>query len=116
VRVLGGISAILVAAAACGWTPADEQVLIQFFELSRIYDRTRLADLATVVFDPRTDGIVDRFEIVGRGGRQQVSPERVRMEVTLSADVRSPGGRVTARTLVVMMEQRDGRWMVTGFR
>lgn len=106
----------LVALAACGWTPPDEQVLTKFFEQSRIYDTTRLASLATVVFDPRTDGVVERFAVVSRGADEPVSPQGRRRQVTLSAVVRSPGGQVQRTDLMMTLEERDGAWKVVGFK
>ena len=43
---------------------------VKFFEQSRLYDTTRLARFATVVFDPRTDGVVERFTVVRRSADQ----------------------------------------------
>lgn len=104
---------VAVLASGCGWTPADEQVLTEFFERSREYDRTRLAEVATVVFDPKVDGVVDRFDVVNRGPEEQVGPERVRKELTVQAAVRSPAGRTSPRTLRVTLEWRDDAWLVT---
>lgn len=58
--------------AACGWSSADEQVLSSFFQHSRTRDKTLLADYATVAFEPRVDGSVERFEI------ERVEPEHRR--------------------------------------
>jgi hypothetical protein len=109
--------AVALGAAACGWTPADEQAVIAFFERSRIYDTTMLASVATVVFHPKTDGGVERFEVVDRGADQPLGEGRVRREMTIAADVRSPAGAVSRRTLAVTLEARgSGSWMVTQFR
>jgi hypothetical protein len=96
---------------ACGWTPADEQFLTKFFERSRAYDTTRLAPVATVVFDPTTQGVVQRFRIVKREEAATAGGRGARL-LTLQADVGS-AGRVSERTLMVTMEQRDGSWVVT---
>jgi hypothetical protein len=113
------LCATVVAAAlwtACGWAPADEQQLVKFFEQSRAYDRTRLAPIATVVFDPRTDGVVERFDVVARGAERRLDDGRLAKEVTVDATVRSAAGRLSQRTLIVTFEQRDGAWIVTRFR
>jgi hypothetical protein len=107
---------LVLATCACGWTRPDEQVLTKFFEQSRIYDTTRLAGLATVVFDPRTDGVVQRFTIVRRGADEPISPQGRRRQVTLSADVRSPRGQVQRTDLMMTLEERDGAWRVVGFK
>ena len=107
--------AVLIAllASACGWTPADEQVLTKFFERSRIYDRTRLSEVATVVFDPKVDGVVDEFEVVSRGPEERDATDRVTKQLTVQAAVRSPAGRSSPRTLNVTLEWRDDAWLVT---
>jgi hypothetical protein len=108
-------AALLVATltAGCGWTPGDEQVLTEFFERSREFDRTRLAEVATVVFDPKVDGVVERFDVVNRGSDERSSPDRVTRQLTVQASVRSPAGRTSPRTLRVTLEWRDDGWLVT---
>ena len=100
----------------CGWTPADEQVLGKFFEESRKYDRTLLAAYAAVVFDPRTNGVVRQFEVLGRSRDEQIAPDHIRRQLTVRADVRSSDGRVEPKTLSITLERQSGRWMVTAFR
>jgi hypothetical protein len=104
---------LVVMLSGCGWTPADEQILTKFFERSRIYDRTRLAEVATVVFDPKVDGVVDQFEVVNRGPEERAGTERVTKQLTVQAAVRSPAGRTAPRTLSVTLEWRDDAWLVT---
>ena len=108
--------ALLLAllAAGCGWVPADEQVLTTFFEQSRLYDTTRLAGVARVVFDPRVEGVVERFRVTGRVDHP-LDSDRLRRQATLTTRVRS-GGRELDRTLQVTMERANGRWMVMAFR
>ena len=44
---------------------ASERALLdQFFAASRLRDRTALARFSTVVFEPRTDGIVEEFVVL----------------------------------------------------
>ena len=50
--------------AACAWPSPERQLLLDFFQACRVYDTTVLARLATVTFNPRTDGIVQDFDIV----------------------------------------------------
>jgi hypothetical protein len=116
VRARLAAATLVLVACACGWTRSDEQVITKFFEQSRIYDTARLARFATVVFDPRTDGVVDRFTVIRRGADEPISPEGRRRQVTLSADVRSPAGRVQRTDLMMTLEERDGAWMVVGFK
>lgn len=110
------LPAALIAAlalAACGGTPADEQLIEKFFEQSRLYDRTMLARLSTVVYDPVANGSVDRFQIVTR---DRVVSNPPRTEVTILAQVRDASGRVSARTLVLTLEERDGANVIVGIR
>jgi hypothetical protein len=111
-------SALAAAAilAACGRTPADEQVLIRFFEQSRVYDRTMLSTVAAVAFNPRTDGVVRQFTIVERRPDRRLEGDAVARDLTLRAQVQGPDGRTGPRMLAVTLERRDGRWMVTGVR
>lgn len=51
---------------------AEEKVLEDFFRASRMRDNTTLGNFATVGFDPRTDGVVQSFNVVS------VSEERTR--------------------------------------
>lgn len=102
-------------AAGCGWVPADEQALTKFFEESRLYDTTRVADVARVVFDPRVEGVVERYTVIDRRD-EQIEGNRLRRQSTLAARVRTTE-RAYDRTLQVTME-RDaaGRWMILSYR
>ena len=51
---------------------AEQKVLDDFFRASRMRDNTTLGNFATVSFDPRTDGVVQTFDVVS------VSEERTR--------------------------------------
>ena len=114
-RILPAVIAWAVITAACGWTPADEQVLTRFFEQSRTYDKTRLAAIAEVVFDPRIEGVVERFAVVDRVD-SPLPENRLSRRLTIQADVRSVAGRMNQRKLVVTLEGRDRKWIVTGFQ
>jgi hypothetical protein len=116
---------------ACGISP-DEQVLTRFFEASRTLDRTLLARLATVTFNPRVDGSVQAFSIAERRGderaplvdarREQArrslsaargedidltgtSVEMITREVTVDASLRTPDGTVRPAVLLVTLEK-----------
>lgn len=51
---------------------AEQKILDDFFRASRLRDNTTLGNFATVAFDPRTDGTVQKVEVVS------VSEERAR--------------------------------------
>jgi hypothetical protein len=105
---------LLLWTSACGWMPADEQALLAFFERSASYDTTMAGRVARVMFDPRVEGVVTRFDVTSRADTP--SEDGLRREATLRAVVRANGSE-RDRTLVVSMERREGgAWMVTGYR
>ncbi len=61
-RVLLAVLLTVLPAAACSGAP-EQPILNQFFAASRLIDRTSLQNFSTVLFDPRTDGIVNSFDI-----------------------------------------------------
>jgi hypothetical protein len=69
---------IALAGIACAATP-EEQVLMRFFEASRALDSTALSRLATVTFNPRTDGSIQLFSMK-TAVRNSVYPRRTRNE------------------------------------
>lgn len=70
-----------------------------------------MARLSAVPLNPRTDGIVDAFDISGVD-RSDNQVERV----TVSANVRAFDGRVRSRQFVFTMTRRDGHWFIQGWR
>jgi hypothetical protein len=102
---------------------AERATLNQFFAASRLRDLTALQKIATVVFEPASDGIVTTFEIVrvtavpGSNGKSESEA------ISISAPVRLPDGRTVTKTVVVTMERRPVEgdrnpargWMITGF-
>jgi hypothetical protein len=101
----------VAVAAACGVLSPEEQLLTDYFEAARVHDTSVLARLSARPFNPRTDGIVDAFEIErvdrAEGGREQV---------TVTARVRQFDGRVASRRLVFTVSSQDGRWFVQDWR
>jgi hypothetical protein len=93
---------------ACVWPSPERQLLLDFFQACRVYDTTVLAQLATVSCNPRTDGVVQEFEIVS------VDRAPDARNLTIRALVRSFQGQASEQTISVMMGRHDGRWMVTG--
>lgn len=66
---LAGGTALVTA--GCGGRAPEEQVLNNFFRASRVRDNSTLANIAAVSFDPRTDGVVQDFEVVEIGEEQR---------------------------------------------
>ena len=116
VLVVGALAATL---AACS-PRAEEPILSEFFNASRLRDRTALQKFATTSFDPSARGIITGFTITGVVTRQ--AGRRVRKEVSISAPVKLPSGEMVQTNLVVTLEQdvpgsgADVRWIVTAVR
>jgi hypothetical protein len=100
-----------VAAAACGVLSPEEQLLTDFFEASRVYDTAVMARLSAVPLNPRTEGIVDAFDI-SDVDRSDTQAERV----TVTANVRAFDGRVRPRRFVFTVTRRDGHWFIQDWR
>ena len=102
---------VAVAATACGVLSPEEQLLTDFFEASRVYDTAVMARLSAVPLNPRTDGIVDSFDIseVDRSDNQVA-------RVTVAAKVRAFDGQVRSRQFVFTVTRRDGRWFIQEWR
>lgn len=65
--VVGG----LTVPAACGSASPEQQILNNFFRAARLRDNTTLANIASVGFNPRTDGTVEQFEVVDVGAESR---------------------------------------------
>ena len=89
----------------------EEQLLTDFFEASRVYDVSVMSRLSAAPFNPKTDGIVDSFEI------ERVDPAGDGTErVTVDAKVRSFSGQTGSRQLLFTLTKRDGRWFIQEWR
>jgi hypothetical protein len=84
--------------------------MLEFFEACRIYDTTVLAKLGTAPCNPKTDGVVQGFEIT----RIDRAPDARRLMIR--AQIRSLEGQVSERTIAVALAREDGRWKVSGLR
>jgi hypothetical protein len=95
-RVLA-VSLMALTVLSCG--AAGERVLLeQFFAASRLRDLTALRRVATVVFEPASDGIITNFEITN------VVDRGTAKEVTMSAPVRMFDGRTVTKNFAVTVE------------
>lgn len=142
---------VLAAALACiaGWgcsVRPEEPILARFFGASRLRDRTALGRVATTIFEPRTDGIVRRFEIArvgplsrrrstsadadvaarslddaGPGANPDRATELETEEIQVTAPVEMPDGATVNKTLDVTLQRAiaadaTGHWIVTAVR
>ena len=117
------VSLLTIALAAC--SSADERILLnQFFAASRLRDLTALRNVATVVFEPATDGIVTSYELLGVKVVSASEGHVVSEEVSIAAPVRLPDGNTVEKTFVVTMQRgvsgsdpnRLNGWMITSIR
>ena len=65
--------ALAVVALACGGGGEEKTLLNKYFMASKVSDNMTLSNIATVVFDPRTDGQMTSFNIVNVS-EQKVEP------------------------------------------
>lgn len=113
-RARGAAVALAVSLLGACVAHGREQVLLdRFFAASRLRDRTALEQVATVIFEPREQGIVTTFTIIGVSELAPAGRTPAR-QVTVSAPVRLPDGHVSTRRIVLVLERR-GEWLVTGF-
>ena len=113
--------ALALAATAAGCAPRPEEpVLAEFFNASRLRDRTALQKIATTIFDPARDGIITGFKVTGVEARG--AGGRAIEDVSIAAPVKPMDGPTVEKQLVVTLEKdvtgtRSGvkdRWIVTG--
>lgn len=107
---------------------AEQLLLSQFFAASRLRDLTALQNFATVVFEPGADGVVTSFDVTRvtatKGSDGQVVSKDVSKDVSISAPVRLPDGRMVLKNFVITMQRglpgsdqnRWGGWMITAIR
>jgi hypothetical protein len=105
----GVLVCLLLAVAACTAKP-ERATLDEFFTQSKLYDKTALQHISTVIFDPTVDGIVETFEV------KDITDDGVdRKTVTAVAQVKMPGTTAPVeKTILLTLAKRD-RWIVTGF-
>jgi hypothetical protein len=102
---------------------AERASINQFFAASRLRDLTALQKIATVVFEPATDGIITTFDILQVTAVPGPNGKAESETISIAAPVRLPDGRTVTKTVVVTMERRPVEgdqdpsrgWVITGF-
>jgi hypothetical protein len=120
-REVAIVAALAATLAACAPRP-EQPVLAEFFNASRLRDRTALQKIATTIFDPARDGIITDFTV--RRIEAHEAGGRVTQDVSISAPVKPIDGPTVEKQLGVTLEKdaagiRSGvpdRWIVTAFR
>src|SRR4051794_5599108 len=69
-RLAAAAGGVALAAITCAGA-SERALLVPFFAAPRLRDRTAPGRFSTVVFEPRTDGIVEQFVVLS------VTPERL---------------------------------------
>jgi len=125
VHVRTGLAVSLLAIVLAACSSADERILLnQFFAASRLRDLTALRNVATVVFEPTTDGIVTSFELLSVTVVPASAGQASSEEVSILAPVRLPDGTTVPKTLVVTLQRgvpgseprRLDGWMITSIK
>ena len=123
-RIARSLLVSLTTLAVIGCSTATEQSIVsQFFAASRLRDTTALKNMATVVFEPRTQGIITSFEITNVVSHWK-DGELVSKDVSISAPVKLPNGQTAQKNLIVTMQRAvlkgdkdiTGRWIITAIR
>ena len=98
---------LLLTLSLTSCSAASERTLLtQFFAASRLRDLTALSNVATVVFEPATDGVVTTFDLLGITVLQPRDGRPLAEEVSIAAPVRLPDGATVKKTFVVTMQRR----------
>ena len=69
--VLALVASTLAFVASCSGG-SEKKLLEDFFRASRLRDNVTLGNFATATFDPRTDGIVQSFDVVTSHRREDL--------------------------------------------
>ena len=116
------VALVVLTLAACSGA-AERTLIAQFFAASRLRDLTALHNLATVVFEPKTDGIVTDFELVRIDLGPDSGAQPTSKRALITAPVRMPDGKTVVKNFVVTMEHgrpgsdpRWGGWMITAIQ
>ena len=117
--ILKSSISVLLLTAACARHGAEQVLLDQFFNASRLRDRTALQKISTVILEPLEQGAVTTFTITDVVDLEGPNGLVQSKQVNVSAPVRLPDGRTAQKTLSVVLERGDRQttapWIVTGF-
>jgi hypothetical protein len=122
VKSVAVLTLVVLTLAACSGA-AERTLIAQFFAASRLRDLTALRSLATIVFEPKTDGIVNDFELLRIDSVPQSGSQPPSKRALIAAPVRTPDGKTVPTIFVVTMqhglpgsEPRWGGWMITAIQ
>jgi hypothetical protein len=107
-----GPALLALLLTGCRVLSQEEQLLTDFFEASRLHDTTVVAKMSDATFNPRIDGVVDRFEVEEVERAEDGLSERV----TIQALVRGTDGGVVSKRMLVTLRRQNGRRFVASLR
>ena len=117
--ILKSSISVLLLTAACARHGAEQVLLDQFFNASRLRDRTALQKISTVILEPLEQGAVTTFTITGVVDLEGPDGQVQSKQVNVSAPVRLPDGRTAQKALSFVLQRGDRQttapWIVTGF-
>ena len=109
---------LLVLVTACVRHGPEQLLLDQFFNASRLRDRTALQKIATVILEPLEQGAITTFTITDVVVLEAPNGVVRSKQINVSAPVRLPDGRTVQKSLNVIVQRGDrpaaAPWMVTG--
>ncbi|MEO8260909.1 MAG: hypothetical protein ABI868_26420 [Acidobacteriota bacterium] len=109
---------LLVLLAGCVRHGAEQLLLEQFFNASRLRDRTALQKIATVILEPVEQGAVTAFTIDDVVDLEAPDGVVRSKQVRVSAALRLADGRAADKTLNLILQRGDSQaaaaWIVTG--
>jgi hypothetical protein len=100
----------------CGVLTPEEQLLQRFFEASRLFDAAALEKVATVVFNPVTDGIVQDFHVTAVSAVEPTAVGPLRRTANVTAQVRRRNGAESQRTLTATFERHADHWIIVAIQ
>jgi hypothetical protein len=106
------ISGLALAEAACTAAPPEQVLLSNFFRAARVRDNTTLGNIAAVNFNPRTEGTVETFEVVGIAPEQR-RPIAIRALMDEEAKAVEEEAAFTRKTQEFQKANRDAINRVT---
>jgi hypothetical protein len=89
------VAAVVAFAAGCSGS-SEQKLLGDFFRASRLRDDLTLGNFATATFDPRTDGVVESFNVTSVSA-EKVTPLPLRQYVKDIEDAKSADADATAK-------------------
>lgn len=89
------VAAVVAFAAGCSGS-SEKKLLGDFFRASRLRDDLTLGNFATATFDPRTDGVVESFDVTSVS-EEKVTPLPLKEYVKEIEDAKAADTEATAK-------------------